>query len=98
MRGVSTRDLCTPNPGILRGPFAAVGPVSRGGGRVCSKDQQHTPPPGPQKCRTLGFTQTHEAESTVNRASNDLPTHNRVRGSRTGAQGTRLSLLPELGT
>lgn len=35
MRGVSTRDLCTPNPGILRGPFAAVGPVSRGGGRVC---------------------------------------------------------------
>lgn len=33
MRGVSTRDLHT--PGIYRGPFAEVGPVSWGGRKGC---------------------------------------------------------------
>lgn len=53
MRGVSTRDLHT--PGIYRGPFAEVGPVSWGGRKGCqtlpcrvwSEDQQHPLPVGP---------------------------------------------------
>ena len=54
MRGISTRDLHTPNPGILRGPFATVGPVSPGGRRLCQSLATQSVVPEPAAPTTPG--------------------------------------------
>lgn len=58
IRGVSTRDLHTPNPGILRGPFATVGSVSpggdTGGGRLCQSLATQSVVPEPAAPTTPG--------------------------------------------